>query len=113
MVFLSSGGRNEIGRRTYKVMNAKIKMGSSSGRMNEKTSRTRDQGVTRASVRTVYDFPVAGHRCSDGAVRYIKLVRRSGQQPEGTCQQCNTSFQYRKPKPSNVRHPEGEGIVHF
>ena len=70
--------------------------------MNEKTT-----------VRTVYDFPVAGHLCSDGAVRYIKLVRRSGQQPEGTCNRCNTSFLYRKPKPSNVRHPEGEGIVHF
>ena len=81
--------------------------------MNEKNSPQRDQEIARASVRTVYDFPVAGHRCSDGAVRYVKLVRRSGQQPEGTCLQCNTSFQYRKPKPSNVRHPEGEGIVHF
>jgi hypothetical protein len=67
----------------------------------------------KAAVRTVYDFPVAGHLCSDGAVRYVKLVRRAGQQPEGTCQQCKTSFQYKKPKPSNVRHPEGEGIVHF
>jgi hypothetical protein len=65
------------------------------------------------TVRTVYDFPVAGHRCRDGSVRYVKLIRRSGQQPEGTCELCNTSFQYRKPKPSNVRHPEGEGIVHF
>jgi len=81
--------------------------------MNAKTSRQRDQEIARPSVRTVYDFPVAAHQCRDGSVRYVKLVRRSGQQPEGTCRQCNTSFQYRKPKPSNVRHPEGEGIVHF
>ncbi|HEY6395691.1 MAG TPA: hypothetical protein VIX12_09755 [Candidatus Binataceae bacterium] len=69
-----------------------------------------DRNIT---VRTVYDFPVAGHLCSDGTVRYIKLVRRSGQRPEGTCTQCQTAFQYRKPKPSNVRHPDGEGITHF
>jgi hypothetical protein len=67
----------------------------------------------KTTVRTVYDFPVAAHLCSDGAVRYVKLMRRSGQQPNGTCQQCKLSFQYRKPKPSRVRHPEGEGIVHF
>ncbi len=67
----------------------------------------------KITVRTVYDFPVAGHLC-DGAVRYIKLVRRGGQQPEGTCPQCKTSFLYRKPKPAKtVRHAEGEGIVHF
>jgi hypothetical protein len=64
------------------------------------------------TVRTVYDFPVAGHLCVDGNVRYIKLVRRSGQQPQGTCQHCQTEFQYRKPKPSSVRHPD-EGITHF
>jgi hypothetical protein len=81
--------------------------------MSAKTSVARDQSTAQVSVRTVYDFPVAGHLCSDGSVRYVKLVRRSGQQPEGTCHQCNTSFQYRKPKPSSVRHPEGEGIVHF
>ena len=81
--------------------------------MSAKTSVARDQSTARVSVRTVYDFPVAGHLCSDGSVRYVRLVRRSGQQPEGTCHQCNTSFQYRKPKPSSVRHPEGEGIVHF
>jgi len=67
----------------------------------------------KATVRTVYDFPVAAHVCSDNAVRYVKLVRRAGQQPNGTCQQCGTSFEYRKPKPSSVKHPEGEGIVHF
>ncbi len=68
----------------------------------------------KITVRTVYDFPVAAHLCDDGTVRYVKLVRRSGQQPEGTCQQCKTSFLYRKPKPSkNARHPDGEGIVHF
>jgi len=65
-------------------------------------------------VRTVYDFPVASHLCSDGVVRNTRLIRRSGQtQPEGFCPTCNTTFQYRKPKPSKVRHPDGEGIVHF
>jgi hypothetical protein len=68
----------------------------------------------KITVRTVYDFPVAGHLCEDGTVRYVKLVRRGGQQPEGTCPQCKTSFQYRKPKASkSARHIDGEGIVHF
>ena len=68
----------------------------------------------KITVRTVYDFPVAAHLCDGGTVRYVKLVRRSGQQPEGTCQQCKASFQYRKPKPAkNARHLDGEGIVHF
>jgi hypothetical protein len=71
--------------------------------MNERTT----------TVRTVYEFPVAGHVCSDGSVRYVKLVRRGGQQPEGVCATCQTSFQYRKPKPSSVRHSDGEGITHF
>jgi hypothetical protein len=67
-----------------------------------------------AVVRTVYDYPVAGHLCSDGVVRYIKLVRRSGSQPQGTCSQCQTSFQYVKPKPSSTRHyDEGGGVTHF
>lgn len=62
------------------------------------------------TVRTVYDFPVAGHLCSDGSVRYIKLVRRHGApQPEGTCPTCQTAFQYRKPRPSPVRHFPSEG----
>jgi hypothetical protein len=67
-----------------------------------------------SAVRTVYEYPVAGHLCSDGNVHYVKLVRHErGQQPEGTCKTCQLSFQYRKPKPSNVRHPDGEGITHF
>jgi len=66
------------------------------------------------TVRTVYEYPVASHLCSDGSVRYVKLVRhQGGQQPEGTCSTCQTAFQYRKPKPSAVRHPDGEGITHF
>jgi hypothetical protein len=66
------------------------------------------------SVRTVYDFPVAGHLCSDGTVRYTKLVRRPGvEQRQGTCSHCQTAFQYRKPKPSAMRHTEGEGTTHF
>jgi hypothetical protein len=65
-------------------------------------------------VRTVYDFPVAAHLCSDGTARFVKLVRRHGSSEiEGTCPLCGAAFQYRKPKPSNVRHPEGEGITHF
>jgi hypothetical protein len=47
-------------------------------------------------------------------VRYVRLVRRAGQQPEGTCPQCKICFVYQKPKASkNARHIEGEGIVHF
>ena len=66
------------------------------------------------TVRIVYDFPVAAHLCDDGIVHYVRLVRRSGQQPEGACPQCKTLFQYRKPKPSKTtRHVDGEGIVHF
>ncbi len=66
------------------------------------------------TVRTVYDFPVAGHLCSDGIVRYVKLVRRHGSSGiEGTCSTCQMAFQYRKPKPSTVRHHDGEGVTHF
>jgi hypothetical protein len=62
----------------------------------------------------VYDFPVAGHLCADGTVRYVKLVRRPGNaQPEGTCQLCQTAFLYRKPKPSPVRHFGSDGADHF
>jgi hypothetical protein len=67
-------------------------------------------------VRTVYDYPVAGHLCTDGAVRYIRLVRKGGNQPQGTCTQCQMSFQYVKPKPSQVRHeenPDDGGVTHF
>lgn len=62
-------------------------------------------------VRTVYDFPVASHLCSDGIVRNTRLVRRSGQEPEGFCAVCNTTFQYRKPKPSKARNPMGDGVA--
>ncbi len=65
-------------------------------------------------VRTVYDFPVAAHLCVDGTVRNVKLVRRPGsEQPQGTCTQCQTEFQYRKPKPSRVRHFDSEGAARF
>jgi hypothetical protein len=65
-------------------------------------------------VRTVYDFPVAGHLCSDGAVRYIKLVRRPGQsQPQGVCPACQAAFLYQKPQRSRVRHAGSEGTTHF
>jgi hypothetical protein len=66
-----------------------------------------------AVVRTVYDYPVVGHLCIDGAVRYVKLVRRNGSQPQGTCSHCQTSFQYVKPKRSPVRHYDGGGVTHF
>ena len=66
------------------------------------------------TVRTVYDFPVAGHLCNEGVVRYVKLVRRHGSSEiEGTCPTCQMAFQYRKPKPSSVRHHDGEGVTHF
>jgi hypothetical protein len=67
------------------------------------------------TIRIVYDFPVAAHLCDEGGVvRYVRLVRRSGQPPEGACPQCKILFQYRKPKPSKTaRHIDGEGIVHF
>lgn len=69
--------------------------------------------MTQSSVRTVYDFPVAGHPGSDGTVRYTKLVRRSGvERPQGTCAHCQTAFEYQKPKPSSVKHSEG-GTTHF
>jgi len=65
------------------------------------------------TVRTVYDFPVAGHLCDDGTVRYVKLGRRPGQtQPQGVCAQCHTAFQYQKPQRSRVRHENG-GTSHF
>ena len=66
------------------------------------------------AIRTVYDFPVAGHLCADGAVRYVKLSRRAGQlQPQGVCPQCQTAFQYQKPQRSKVRHASGAGATHF
>jgi hypothetical protein len=66
------------------------------------------------TVRTVYDFPVAGHLCSDGAVRYIKLVRQAGQaQPQGTCPECQTVVQYEKPQRSRVKHFDSAGASHF
>ena len=38
------------------------------------------------AVRIVYDFPVAGHLCNDGAVRYVKMGRRTGvEQVRGSC----------------------------
>jgi hypothetical protein len=56
-------------------------------------------------VRTVYDFPVAGHLCTDGTVRYVRLVRRgTASQPQGVCQTCQTAFQYQKPKAAPARH---------
>ena len=71
--------------------------------------------MDNSAIRTVYDFPVAGHLCSDDTVRYVKLVRRTGQaQPQGTCPQCQIAFQYQKPQRSRVRHPAGEaGATHF
>ncbi|HXR24806.1 MAG TPA: hypothetical protein VN742_05545 [Candidatus Binataceae bacterium] len=65
-------------------------------------------------IRTVYDFPVAGHLCSDGIVRYVKLVRRTGQpQPQGTCPECQIAFLYQKPQRSKVRHADNAGATHF
>ena len=65
-------------------------------------------------VRTVYDFPVAGHLCSDGAVRYVRLSRRAGNtQPQGTCPQCQAAFKYEKPQRSRMRHYSSDGATQF
>jgi hypothetical protein len=66
------------------------------------------------AVRIVYDFPVAGHLCTDGIVHYIKLGRRAGlQQPQGACPNCQMIFQYQRPQPSKVRHFDENGATHF
>jgi hypothetical protein len=66
------------------------------------------------AVRIVYDFPVAGHLCTDGAVRYIKMARRAGvAQHQGMCPQCQITFQYQKPQRSKVRHFDTNGATHF
>jgi hypothetical protein len=56
------------------------------------------------NIRLVDHFPVVGHLCVDGTVRNVRLGRRNGDQPRGVCSSCQTVFQYRKPKPSPVRH---------
>ena len=114
-------------RNSNMVFNPSFDFGRAVGELKRKKSacvttderttdlKERDETMSeKITVRTVYDFPVAGHLCDDGTVRYVKLVRRSGQQPEGTCPLCKTSFLYRKPKASKTaRHVDGEGIVHF
>ena len=73
------------------------------------------QEMEATDIRTVYDFPVAGHLCSDGVVHYVKLTRRSGNpKPQGVCSRCQTTFQYEKPQRSRVRrHYSSEGASHF
>ena len=72
------------------------------------------QEMEATDIRTVYDFPVAGHLCGDGVVHYVKLTRRSGSpKPQGVCAQCQTTFQYEKPQRSRVRHYDSEGASHF
>jgi hypothetical protein len=68
------------------------------------------QEMEATDIRTVYDFPVVGHLCSDGVVHYVKLMRRSGNpKPQGVCAHCQTTFQYEKPQRSRVRHHGIEG----
>jgi hypothetical protein len=68
------------------------------------------QEMEATDIRTVYDFPVVGHLCSDGVVHYVKLTRRSGNpKPQGVCSHCHTTFQYEKPQRSRVRHHGIEG----
>jgi hypothetical protein len=70
------------------------------------------QEMEATDIRTVYDFPVAGHLCSDGVVHYVKLTRRSGNpKPEGVCSRCQIRFQYEKPQRSRVRHYGSEGAI--
>jgi len=74
------------------------------------------QEMETTDIRTVYDFPVAGHLCGEGVVHYVKLTRRSGSpKPKGVCSRCQTTFQYEKPKPqrSRVRHYDSVGASHF
>jgi hypothetical protein len=72
------------------------------------------QEMEATDIRTVYDFPVAGHLCGDGVVHYVKLTRRSGSpKPQGICSRCQTIFQYEKPLRSRVRHYDSEGASHF
>jgi hypothetical protein len=72
------------------------------------------QEMEATETRTVYDFPVAGHLCSDGTVHYVKLSRRPGNpRPQGVCSQCQTTFVYEKPQRSRVRHYDSEGATHF
>lgn len=67
-----------------------------------------------STVRIVWDYPVAGHLCIDGAVKYVKLSRQPGAaQPQGVCPQCQVTFQYRKPQRSRVRHYGENGATHF
>jgi len=66
-----------------------------------------------AVIRTVYDYPVASHVCTDESVRYVKLVRRNGNQPSGQCGRCGVGFVYVKPKRSSVQHFDGDGATHF
>ena len=73
------------------------------------------QEMEATDIRTVYDFPVAGHLCSDGVVHYVKLQGCSGNpKPEGVCSRCQIRFQYEKPQRSRVRrHYSSEGASHF
>jgi len=66
------------------------------------------------TVRIVYDFPVAGHLCTDGAVRYVKMARRAGSaQTQGVCPRCQITFQYQKPQRPKLRHFGENGASHF
>jgi hypothetical protein len=87
--------------------------GPQEGKILHEGAIARRMAEQAAVIRTVYDYPVAGHLCTDGIVHYIKLVRRNGNQPQGTCTQCQTSFQYVKPKASPVRHSDEGGVTHF
>jgi hypothetical protein len=95
-------------QRKITILILSTKAASTPGR--ETTKETLHEGalaleMNNTAIRTVYDFPVAGHLCEDGTVRYIKLSRRPGNtQPQGVCPQCQTSFQYQKPQRSKVRH---------
>ncbi len=57
-------------------------------------------------MRTVYvsDFPAVQHRHEGGAIVTVKLRRVAGGGHKASCAGCGTTFIYRKPRPSGVRH---------
>jgi len=52
----------------------------------------------------VSDFPAVQHRHPDGTIVTVRLRRVGGKGYEAICAGCGTTFVYRKPRPSTVRH---------
>lgn len=52
----------------------------------------------------VSDFPAVQHRHRDGVIVTVRLRRVAGGGYRAFCDGCGTTFVYRKPRPSDVRH---------